>query len=155
MSNAIVAYQIPIRLKGRLNLMKDRLSVVTTIGYTFAINSNYNSGGEGSFFINGGDGSKYNDSTRAHHISTYGLRKTYGLIETGVALEFKLKNSITLYMSANYMTGFGKVVEIDVEYWVNDLPRQTGTVFSNGNYYSVVLGVKYPISNFWHKKTEQ
>ena len=153
-SNALVAYQIPLRLKARINLLKDKLSLVTTVGYTFAINGDYGSSGSGSSFSSSISSSN-NDSTRTEDISTYSLKKSYGLIEAGLALDYKFKNSLRLYLSANYLTGLSRVVETDVKYWINDGPEQTGTVFSNGDYYSIILGIKYPISNLWTKKTNE
>ena len=153
-SNALVAYQIPLRLKAQLNLLKDRLSLVTTIGYTFAINSDYGSSGSGSSFSSS-TSPQYNDSTRTEYVSTYNLKKTCGLIETGLALNYKFKNSMILSLAANYLTGFSRVVETDVKYWINDEPSQTGTVFSNGDYFSVIIGLKYPISELWTKKTDE
>lgn len=159
-SNGIDAYQIPFRLKARLSLIEDRLNITTTIGYTLAINDSYYSrsiGGSGYKFPNGANNSpfsEYNDSTRSTSTSNYSFKKTYGLIETGIALEYKFKNAISLNLAANYLTGFSKIIEIDVEYWINDGPKQTGVVFSNGDYFSVVLGIKYPINNLWSKKKE-
>ena len=153
-SNALVAYQIPLRLKAHLNLLEDKLSFVTTIGYTFAINNDYSSSGSGSSFSSSASSSN-NDSTRSESISTYSLKKSYGLIEAGLALNYKFNNSLRLYLAANYLTGLSRVVETDVKYWINDEPEQTGTVFSNGNYYSIVLGIKFPISNFLTKKTNE
>lgn len=153
-SNALVAYQMPLRLKARINLLKDKLSLVTTVGYTFAINGDYGSSGSGSSFSSSISSSN-NDSTRTEDISTYSLKKSYGLIEAGLALDYKFKNSLRLYLSANYLTGLSRVVETDVKYWINDGPEQTGTVFSNGDYYSIILGIKYPISNLWTKKTNE
>ena len=153
-SNALVAYQIPLRLKAHLNLLEDKLSLVTTIGYTFAINNDYGSSGSGSSFSSSASSSN-NDSTRTEHMSTYSLKKSYGLIEAGLALDYKFKNSLRLYLAVNYLTGLSRVVETDVKYWINDEPEQTGTVFSNGDYYSIVLGIKYPISNLWKKKTNE
>lgn len=153
-SNALLAFQIPLRLKARLNIVKNRLSLVTTIGYTFAINSDYGSSGSGSSFSNS-NLPQYNDSTRSEYLSTYSLKKTYGLIETGLALNYKFKNSVTLSFAANYLSGMSRIVEADVKYWINDGPEQTGTVFSNGDYYCITLGIKYPISNLWTKKTDE
>ncbi len=153
MSNALLAYQIPFRLKARLYLIKERLNITTTIGYTFAINNDFGSSASGSSFTST-SGLQHNYSTRIQDTSTYSLRKTYSLIETGVSLEYKFKNSLALYLAANYLTGLGRIVEVDVKYWINEGPEQTGTVFSNGDYYSIVLGLRYPISLFWTKKTE-
>lgn len=149
-SNAILAYQIPLRLKARLNLIEDKLSIVSTIGYTLAINSDFGSSGTGSSFSST-TGSPSNDSTRIEDVSNYSLQRSYGLLETGVGLEYQFPNSLTLSLSANYMTGFKKVVDIDVRYWINDGPEQSASVFSNGDYFSMVFGVKYPISRIWAK----
>lgn len=153
-SNALVVYQIPLRLKARLNLLKDKLSLVTTVGYTIAINGDYGSSGSGSSFSSSISSSN-NDSTRTEYISTYSLKKSYGLIEAGLALDYKFKNSLRLYLAANYLTGFSRVVETDVKYWIDDGPEQTGTVFSNGDYYSIIIGLKYPISKVWTKKKDE
>jgi hypothetical protein len=153
-SNALIAYQIPLRLKARMKLLKDKLSLVTTVGYTFAINGNYGSSGSGYSFSSS-TSPQYNDSTRAEYVSNYSLKKTYGLIEAGLALDYKFKNSLRLYLSANYLTGLSRVVETDVKYWINDGPEQTGTVISNGNYQSIIIGMKFPVSNLWAKKTNE
>ncbi|MDG1914845.1 MAG: hypothetical protein P8I55_09690 [Crocinitomix sp.] len=153
-TNALVAYQIPLRLKAHINLLKDKLSLLTTVGCTFAINGDYGSSGSGSSFSSSIYSSN-NDSTRTECISTYSLKKSYGLIEAGLALEYKFKNSLRLSLTANYLTGLSRVVETDVKYWINDGQEQTGTVFSNGDYYSIKLGIKYPISNLWTKKTNE
>jgi hypothetical protein len=152
-SNAILALQIPLRLKARLNLIHEKLDLTTTIGYHFAINTDYESSGSGSTFTSS-SGPESNDSTRTQSISTYNLKKSYGLIETGIALEYELKNSLKLVLSANYVTGFNRIVEVEIDYWINEDPVQTGKVFSMGNYYSVTFGLSYPISHFWVKKPE-
>ena len=153
-SNALVAYQIPLRLKAYMNLLKNKLSLsqllvthlrLMVIMAQAALDQAFSSG------VSSSD----NDSTRTEHISTYGLKKYYGLIEAGLALEYKLKNSLRIYLTANYLTGLSRVVETDVKYWINNGPEQTGTVFSNGDYYSIILGIKYPISNLWIKKTNE
>lgn len=147
-SNALVAYQIPLRLKARVNVIKDQVSIVPTIGYTFAINNDFESSGSGAGFTTS-MGAAFNDSTRTQHTSTYNLRRNYGLIEAGLALEYKLPQQMILYLSTNYLKGLHRVVEMEVRYWINDEPEQTATVFSNGDYYSIAIGIKYPISNFW------
>ncbi len=152
-SNALIAYQIPLRLKSRLNLIKQRLHLVATVGYTLGINSEYGSYGSGSSFSISSH-PEYNDSTRTQDLSSYSLRKTYGLIETGLSLDYTFKNLATVYLAANYLTGLNRIVETHVRYWINDQPEQRGTVFSNGNYYSITIGARYPISNLWTKKPD-
>ena len=44
-SNAFNTWQIPLRLKSRINLIKERLFLTATIGYHFSINTEYGYGG--------------------------------------------------------------------------------------------------------------
>jgi len=152
-SDAILAIQIPLRLKARLKIIKEKLDLVTTIGYHLAINTDYGSSGSGtSFWSSSVPGS--NDSTRTETKSNYSFNKTYGLIETGIGLAYKFNNSLNLFLSANYLTGVKRIIEVEVDYRINDAPVQTGTVFSNGSYFSVVLGLRYPISQLWTGNTD-
>lgn len=146
--DGLLVYQIPLRLKARLDLIKEKLSLVTTVGYTIAINTDYGSSGSGSGFTSSTN-PLFTDSIRTEDISDYSFQKTYGLLETGLALEYQFNNSFILSLAGNYMTGFGRISQLDVTYKINNEPEQTGTVFSNGDYFSVVVGLKYPISNLW------
>ena len=152
-SSGIIAYQIPLRLKARLNLIKDRLSLISTIGYAFAINNDYGYDSYGkSLTTNNLPG--FNQRTETVDTSRY-LKKTYNMLETGLALEYEFRNSLKLSLSANYLRGFSRVTEIDVRYRIDNGPEQMGTVFSNGDYYSIFLGLRYPISNIWKRGPEQ
>ena len=154
-SNALTAYQFPLRLKARINnVIKDNLSLSTTVGYTVAINSDYGSSGSGSGFSSGTSPSN-NDSTRTESVSSYSLKKSYGLIETGLAVEYEMKNDMRYIISANYCAGLSRIIESDVKYWINDEPEQTGTIFSNGDYYSITLGIRYPLSKIRRKNANE
>ena len=147
-SNAILAFQIPLRVKARIPIIKEKISVVPSIGYTFAINNDYGSSGSGGSFILNFD-PQFNDSTRTSEVSNYSLRKTYGLLETALAVEYQYPNEVVLYLAGSYLRGFNRIVELDVTYRINDQPEQTGTVFSNGDYFGVVFGIRIPISKAW------
>ena len=149
-SNAILAYQIPLRLKPRIRIIKKWLDLVGTIGYTFAINNDFGSTGRSGASI-----TSNNFSWRTESESNYSLARTYGLLETGLALEFHIIEPLSMHLSANYLKGFQRVVEADVTYWINADPPQTGQVFSNGDYYSVVFGLTYNISHLWREKDKQ
>lgn len=140
-SNGFVAYQIPLRLKSQINLHKERLKLSTHIGYHFAIHDAYYSTSRG-----GGHFTYPQEGfTRTEDITVYDFRKTYSLIETGIGLDYLLKNSIILYLKANTLRGFSRVVETNVKYWVDEGDEKNATVFSNGDYFSFVFGIKYPI----------
>lgn len=153
-SSGIIAYQIPFRLKARLNLVNDRLNLISTLGYTFAINNDYGSEGYGSYATSGNIPG-FNQRTETRDTSRYDFRRNYGMLETGLALEYQFKNSLSLYLAANYMMGFNRVIEMDVHYRIDNRPEQTGTVFSNGDYCSVFWGLRYPLSNIWKKNPDR
>ncbi len=149
-TNALFVFQIPFRLKARLNLVKDKLNLATTVGYSLNINSSYGTWGYGrGTFIDPQDTIVVFDS------SDYKLRKTYPLLELGLALEYQFKNKLTIYLGGNFFIGLKRVINIDVSYKVNNGPDQTATVFSNGSYYNFIFGVKYPISNLWINKKKE
>ena len=113
---------------------------MTTVGYTLAINNDYGSFGTGSSLTTTSS-PLYNSSTRTEEFSNYSLRRIYGLIEMGIDLELQLNQNTSIYLNGNYMAGLHRVVETNVEYSINEGPTQTATVFSNGDYFCVVLGV--------------
>ncbi len=153
-SNAIVAIQIPVRIRGKLPIVKDKFDVSAHLGYSLALNTSYGStGGSGSFSTIPNSVSL--DSIRTQAVSNYSLRKTYHLVDMGLSLDYTFKSKITLSLMGNYLRGFNRVVEMDVKYWINDQPEQTALVYSNGDYYSIMLGIKYPISNLWKKKQKE
>ncbi|MEO0896805.1 MAG: hypothetical protein AAFY71_10430 [Bacteroidota bacterium] len=150
LSNAINAYQIPLRLKPKFRLFENRIVLSPTLGYTFAFNDEFGSDGNGGGFSSIGMSMPgFNDSTRYQDRSNYSLQRTYGLIETGFGVEFNFSPSVTVFSSFNYLRGIKRVVEIDITYKINDDPEETATVYSNGGYYAVAFGVRYAISDFW------
>ena len=153
-SNALYLIQIPFRLKTKLNLIQDKLSLTSTLGYSLTVNTEPGSSGSGHRFQIT-DGEMYNDSTRSAHINWYTNERFIHLFEAGLSLDYAFKNGLTFYISANLFSGFKKIVEMDVEYWINDGPMQSGTVFSKGAYFSTLLGIRYPISKFWQKKKNE
>lgn len=148
MSNAIFVYQIPIKLKIKIPLPENNISLNPAFGLSLNYNSdNTSSGGGGVYFED------EVDKIIATDTSNYSLKKTYLLFEFGLSLNFKLKNDLELYCSGSYYLGSSRVIDIDVFYTVNSSYMYKADVFSNGDYFSFVFGLKYPISNIWLRGT--
>lgn len=148
-SNAIEAWLIPLRLGTKINLSKEKIFLVPVIGYSYCINSDYDKRSLG-----GGIGGVRTGSDSARYTTVaarYDFTKTFPLLQTGMGLEFRLLKTALLPLSANYYTGFKKVVQRDIRYTVNNSPEQAATAFSKGEFFSVDIGVQYPVSNFWTK----
>lgn len=146
-TNAINAWYIPLRLGYRINVCKEKIVAVPLIGYSICINSDYGYGDGGGASMEQGLGytASYN------YISYYNLTKTFPLLQTGMGIEFQLLKTALLTVSANYYTGFKKVIALDINYTVNNSPQKTAHAFSKGENFSIGVDLKYPISKFWGK----
>ena len=145
--NAFDTKQIPIRLKARMNLLKNRLFLTTTIGYHFAFNSNYDDdyGWGGSDIISGNDTIIISSTGRA-------LTKTFSLIEAGAGLEYTLFDGLVLSLSTSYYSGLKKVYQMDVKITDPECISSESYGISKGSYWNIAFGIKYAISNFWRRK---
>ena len=146
-SNAFDSRQIPVRLKARFNLLKDRLFLTTTVGYHFCFNYDYGDdyGSGGSETIIGNDTVNMSYTVRA-------LSKDFSLIETGVGLEFALFDGFIVSLSSSYYAGLKKIYQMDITRKDADCISTDSYGISKGSYWSVAFGVKYAVSNLWKKK---
>ncbi|WOK04900.1 hypothetical protein RT717_17600 [Imperialibacter roseus] len=143
------AIQIPVRLKSNFGFFRERLKLSPFIGYSFVHNMRYeidrgstNIGGHSSSFHAG-------DESRLTMVATPGLRKNYSLIEAGVSVSWQFKNSFVLYINGSSTKGFKKMTEIDGTYQIGNGPEQSAKISSNGDFYNMLFGVKFPISPAW------
>lgn len=150
--SSIDVWLIPFRLGTRLNLYKEKIYFVPVIGYSFCINSDY---GYGNYTTGPGFAKTANYSVSFNYFENTNLVNHFSLLQTGLGIEFKLFKTIILSISSNYYTGFKKVIELkDITYTVNNSNSFTGESFSKGEFWSLGVGLKYPISNFWTKKVK-
>jgi hypothetical protein len=147
-SNAFNSWQIPLRLKAKLNLIKNRFFLTTTIGYHFSINSDYGYGGGvgGDGFISG------SDTVIVSYTVNDSLAKTFSLLETGIGFEFAVTDGFIISLSSSYYTGFNKVYQMDMTTEGGGCSPDNAFGISKGSYWAVSLGIKYAISNFWNRK---
>lgn len=149
-SGAIDAWVIPLRLGTRLNIYKEKIYLVTVVGYSFCINSYY---GYGNAITGPGFAKTANYSVSFSYSENTDLEKYFSLLQTGLGFELKLFKKIILSVSSSYYAGFENVIELkDITYTVNNSNTFTGNSISKGDFWSFGAGLKYPISNFWTKK---
>lgn len=146
-SNAVYSLQIPLRIRSRIQLIKDKLSLTSTVGISANINTSYGSWG----YLRMGD---IQNPTFLVDTANYSLQKSYPLLEGGIGLSYTFKKGMILNLNSQYFYGLQRVVDIDVYYAIDGSPTRYVNVFSNGDYFSFTLGLKYPISNFWNSKSE-
>jgi len=147
---AIFALQIPVKLKARLNLIDNKLKLLTTVGYSLSINTNSNSTGYSMLQY----GKTYATSIISD-TADYTLRKTFPLLETSIGLEYQFKSGVLFSINAQYYLGLKRIIDMDVLYSINNKAYKAAKVFSNGSYFNFALEISYPISKFRQKNKKQ
>lgn len=136
--------QIPLRLKGGINIYRDILILGTTIGLSYCINPDYTfqSTGSGSI-INGKDTISYDFKPKGFNI------KNFFLLETGLFLDMKLFKGFHLCLTSSYFSGFKKLYENSINYHLNSGTIYNAATTTNGDYFNILFGLKYVI----HRKS--
>jgi hypothetical protein len=137
---------IPLRFGTYLNLYKKKIHFVPIIGYSFVINPAFGYGLGYGTQRSGATVIKY-DYTENPDVSRY-----FSLLQTGLGFEFTIFKTVLFSISTNYYTGFTKIIQLDINYTVNNTSEMAGTAISKGEFWCVSTGLKYPISNFWQNK---
>lgn len=146
-SNSYISYQIPLRLKSKINLKKNKITLYPLIGLNFSINADYGYGlGYGTGRYQTGEITIINSYTE-----DVNLKKTFLLLETGLQLGFVMKKDFLITVNAGYLNGFDKVSQIEHNYSVNDGEMQKAYAHSNGSYWNFGVGLSYRVSRFWLK----
>jgi hypothetical protein len=125
--------QVPLRLRSRINLFKDKLFLSPHIGVGILFQS-YS--GIGNYI----DNNEYNITIKSE------FPQTACLIETGLSMELILKSwKFAFMVTSNYS---GKDF---IKYSIDNM----NTVFStNGDYFTYKIRIGYAISNIWKRKTD-
>ena len=145
-SSAMHTLQIPVRIRARFPVVKDRLFLTGVMGYHRCYNL-YNSESFGSIGSSGGAFLLDADEKYSGN-----LVQGFHLLETGIGLEYRIFKNVFLTFNASYFTGFKTVAQSDLAYSVNDEPVSRGTYRSNGSYASYNIGVRIPIGTLGGKK---
>lgn len=147
-SNAYNTWQIPFRLKSKINLLKNKLFLTTTVGYHFSINTEYGYGGGSG----GGELIDGNDTINVFYTVNDSISKTFSLVEAGIGLEFAAFDGLIVSLSSSYFTGFKNVYQLDMKTENQNCITHNAYGISKGSYWNIAFGIKYAISNLWKKK---
>ena len=144
-NSAFVSWNIPLRMKKRFNILKEKLFVTPFIGCSVSTNlykgllNNLEDTLTSGTFTNATDSVFYS-------MKSYKLNKFHLLIESGFSIDFLLFQKIYLQLITGYNIGLKNYYRIDVLYEMNDIPATSGTVYSKGNSIYFLMGLKFPIS---------
>lgn len=151
-STGFDSWIVPFRLGTYLQAHNKKIRLTPVIGYSICKNQDY---GYDSVYAPGSGSWNYtithSDSVAYDYSVTYN-NKTFSLIQTGIGIEIKLLKTLNLNFSANYYFGLNHVYQQDVLYRINGSSNQSAKMISKGQFWSIGVGLQYPISNSWMKK---
>ena len=154
-SSGIHVHQFPLRFKIGVDLGEPNFRLVTTLGYSLAINRTFGATGSSS---RGFPNPRFfpDDTTlslpRSRDTTNFSVRKNYSLLEAGLGLEWELAHGLIFTANASYFHGFQRVIETEVNYWTENESDQQASIWTNGDYFSLIFGMKYAVSNIWQRK---
>jgi len=151
-AGSIRSFIASLRLGTKINIHREKIYLVPVIGYSFGFNRDYSSFGYSSSGYGSGGVNIGNDSFSYTISERYNLAKNFSLLQTGLGFEFGIFKKAILSVSANYFTGFQKISESDITYKINNSSPTTAKVYSKGEFWSLGIGFRYPIGDFWKKE---
>lgn len=81
----------------------------------------------------------------------YNLKKQYILLEGGLCLDMMFAKGLILSFGGRYNYGFKDIAQTKIDYQISKVNYHS-TLTSQGSFYNIRFGVKYPISRIWHHK---
>ncbi|MEQ9375879.1 MAG: hypothetical protein RIG68_11910 [Imperialibacter sp.] len=142
------ASQIPFHLKAPIPLFGTRLRLTPAAGFSVVFQNNYGN----DFTSSGTSLGYYPDGDYVSVGAPTNFRKVFVLLDAGLSLEWEFKSTFIVYLSGNYFGGPQRVIESDLVSKTGSEPLEYGQLYSNGSYFSKILGVKFPISPIWQYK---
>ncbi len=150
--NNLDVWLIPIRFKGSIKLKNKKLFLRPSLAYVFGINNNFSRGGNGNVFGSGFIGGSGKDSVAFNFKNNFRLTEYFSLIEVGFGLDYAISKDFIFVSSFNYSFGFQKVSSFDISYSKNAIPTEANSIYSNGTYFALSVGLKYNIARFFPAK---
>lgn len=86
-----------------------------------------------------------------HYEENEDVSRCFLLLSPGLGIERKFFNTVLLSLYAVRNFGFTKVKQLDIHYTIDGSAPVSAKEISYGEYWSVGLSLKYPISNIWQK----
>jgi len=139
------AVLIPLRLGYSIKLSK-KLSLLLMPGVTLGINRDDYWDSGTSWLTEG------NSRTDFTYTENEDVSKYFMLLNPTIGIEqkfFKSTVPVSIYLTRNF--GFTRIHQLDITYSVDGSAPVEAKVMGYGEFWSLSLSVKYPISNIWQK----
>ena len=145
-STGFSAWVIPLRAGMVIPMGWKRLRLVPVIGYALGINRDFYYGAGG-----GGGTTITNSHTVSYEYYSDYKNEVFHLLQAGLGLQFRFFKRGNLTVSGNFYPGLTKVMEQNITYNIDNGPTQFATSEGRGRFWTIGLGIQYPISQLWKK----
>jgi hypothetical protein len=132
---------IPFRFGKKINLARNKLFLSPILGYSFCINPQHGSGIVTDFGTHQNRSGTYTISEVTHVNSV----RNYGMLQSGLNLEFQMFKALMICASANYYRNFSKILKDDITYSFDNAAPQTVYGLSKARMVALGIGLKYAI----------
>jgi hypothetical protein len=147
-TNDFSAFQLPLRIKTSNSIYKDKVYFTTTLGYHFCFSGD-NKGNHGK--RKGSIRNSTGDTIYYYDTLSYGITKTFSLVEAGGGIDIKFKKCI-LSFGVSYFTGFRQITRSQILYSINSGPPNVVYAYSKGDYWYFGMKLRCPLARANHKK---
>lgn len=146
-NDAFNAVMASLKLGYRFKLVR-QFSLVPAVGITVGVNTSTQlaSGGGSGKIVSNGNTIEYDFDENDN------VARTFVMAHPSVTIETALLNTFVLGICVSRPFGFNRANQLDISYTINNSSPITAKAVNRGDYWSVGLSLKYPISNFWRKR---
>jgi hypothetical protein len=132
---------IPLKLITRINIRKEKIYLVPTIGINY-----YMCGHQGGSSYGGYQKEEGGDSVHSQFTTTSGLHANYFLLQLGLSSEFLIWKKFIFSIFVNRYIGFERILTTNINYTVNKNPQiYTASEYTKGDFWNLGIGIKYPL----------
>jgi len=136
-----------LELGCRIKLVR-QFSLVPAAGITVGVNISPEvaSGGGSGKIVSNGNTIEYDFDENDN------VERTFVMVHPSITIERALLNTFVLEIRVSRPFGFNRANQLDIRYTINSSSPITAKAVNRGDYWSLGLAFKYPISNFWRKR---
>jgi hypothetical protein len=153
LTSGIESFQIPVRLKLRINIGDGQFRILPMLGYVFGFNRNRDQLGIGYFCSGQPCVGEPFDSVTTRYIVTYDRDLLFHMVQGGLFFEYQINEGPIFSLSGVYTRGLNRILELNIED-LSATPVRKADLFASGAYVNLALGVAYPVSRIWQGVTK-
>lgn len=136
-------YSIPVNIKYRINIYKNKLLLCQSAGVSFV---SFQKKPGFAYSLQTDTFPNSNNPETKTMLETIGkqMSNTYFVCHAGLGIDYNVFTNTWLLLKADYSMGFNSVFTYDIKYRFNyDNRERTGSLLFKGNNYTVSLGIRY------------